>query len=41
MAQRRQGPLVEFFIELGREYADLADNIPAERGLRVIEGGAD
>jgi hypothetical protein len=41
MAQRRQGPLVEFFVQLGRKYADLADNGPQKPRLRIIDGGGD
>jgi len=43
MAARRQGPLVDFFEELGRKYYKLADEGPrrAASGLRVIKGGAD
>jgi hypothetical protein len=33
MAQRGQGPLIEFFEEVGFKYADLADNGP------IVEGG--
>jgi hypothetical protein len=42
MAHRRQGPLVDFFEELGRRYAKLADEGPqrAGPGLRVINGSA-
>jgi hypothetical protein len=42
MAYRRQGPLVDFFEELGRKYARLADEGPSRhgRGLRIIDGGA-
>jgi hypothetical protein len=42
MAYRRQGPLVDFFEELGRKYAKLADEGPprAGPGLRIIDGGA-
>ena len=40
MAARRQGPLVDFFAELGRQYYKLADHGPQKPDLR-IEGGAD
>jgi hypothetical protein len=44
MAQCGQGPLIEFFEEVGFKYADLADNGPVVEGgrrLKLIEGGAN
>ena len=41
MAQRGQGPLIEFFEQVGFKYADLADNGPIVEGgrrLKLIEG---
>ncbi len=39
MAYRRQGPLVEFFEELGFKYGKLADEGPQRPRLKVIKGG--
>ena len=41
MAQRGQGPLIDYLTDLGFKYAKLADNWPQKTGLRVIRGGAD
>jgi hypothetical protein len=41
MAQRGQGPLIDYFAELGFKYAELADNGPVVEGgrrLKLIEG---
>jgi hypothetical protein len=43
MAQRGQGPLIDYLVDLGFKYADLADNGPVIEGgrrQRLIEGGA-
>jgi hypothetical protein len=40
MAYRRQGPLVEFFEELGFKYGKLADEGPQKPALRIIDGGS-
>ncbi len=37
-AARRQGPLVEHFMELGRRFQDTLD-APQEPRLRVVKGG--
>jgi hypothetical protein len=34
MAQRGQGPLIDFFTEVGFKYADLADSGPVVEGAR-------
>jgi hypothetical protein len=39
MAQRGQGPLIEYFTDLGFKYRKLADEGPERPRLRVIEGG--
>jgi hypothetical protein len=43
MAQRGQGPLIDYLVDLGFKYADLADNGPmieAGRRQRLIQGSA-
>ena len=35
MAARRQGPLVDFFSEVGRKYCKLADEGPIEEGKKA------
>jgi hypothetical protein len=43
MAQRGQGPLIDYFVDLGLKYPDLADNGPVLEGgcrLKLIDGGA-
>ncbi len=39
MAARSHGPLVNYFAELGRRYAELLTE-PPKASLRVIDGGA-
>ena len=39
MAYRREGPLQEFFEQLGFKWQDLADSAPSMR--RLLEGGSD
>ena len=41
MAARRQGPLVEFFQNLGLRYYKLADYGQGTPELRVIKGDAE
>jgi len=44
MAQRGQGPLMDYFVHLGFKYADLAENGSVPEGGRrpkLIEGGAN
>ncbi len=43
MSARRQGPLMDFFKRIGRDYYKLAEYGPQKPGrrLRVVTGGAE